>query len=455
VRPLAKPLKRYRSGQYQDQNLNIAPQESTHAAPTTFMKWYVVAILTLVYVFNFVDRQIISVLQEPMRVELGLSDTQLGLLQGLTFAVFYATMGIPLARWADVGIRRDVIALSVGVWSIMTALCGVAQNFSQLLLARIGVGIGEAGGSPPSHSIISDLFPPGSRALPLSIYSSGITFGVFLAYVFGAWVNDNFGWRPVFIAVAIPGIFLALLVRFTLKEPLRGRYDAPGSDRPPPAMRAVFKQLLNTRTFIHLSIAAALHAFVGYGLSAFLVSFYVRSYAIPIDQISIVALPLGFIIGIGGAIGGFAGGFLADRLSRRDVRWSMWVPAIANLLAAPCAAAAFLSHHFYLSLCLYFIPLAFAYMYLGPTLATTHALVAPRMRALASALLFFIVNLIGLGLGPTLVGVVSDALTPKYGAESLRYALVATVFVNVWSALHYYIASRHLAKDLKQAVAAN
>ena len=171
-------------------------------------RWYVVGVLTLVYVFNFIDRQIISVLQEPMRSELALSDTQLGLLQGLTFALFYVTMGIPLARWADVGVRRNVVALAVGTWSAMTALCGVSQNFVHLLLARIGVGIGEAGGSPPSHSIISDLFPPERRALPLAIYSSGITFGVFVAYVCGAWVSDHFGWRAVFLALGIPGVLL-------------------------------------------------------------------------------------------------------------------------------------------------------------------------------------------------------------------------------------------------------
>jgi predicted MFS family arabinose efflux permease len=431
-----------------DQVSESTAVEAPAAAPSRRMKWYVVGVLTLVYVFNFVDRQIISVLQEPMRAELGLSDTQLGLLQGLTFALFYVSMGIPLARWADLGIRRDVVALSVGIWSVMTALCGVAQNFTQLLVARIGVGIGEAGGSPPSHSIISDLFPPGRRALPLAIYSSGITFGVFLAYVFGAWVSDHFGWRSVFITLGLPGLALALLVRFTVKEPLRGRYDPAGADRHPPAVVTVIKQLFASRAFVHLSMAAALHAFVGYGVAAFLVSFYVRSYAIPLDQISIVALPLGFIIGIGGAIGSLAGGYLADRLGRRDVRWTMWVPGAATLIAVPFAAAAILSRDFYVSLGLYVLPLAFGSMYLGPTLATTHALVAPRMRAMASAVLFFIINLIGLGLGPTIVGIVSDALSPTYGADSLRYAIVMTFGVNVWSALHYYLAARHLTGEL-------
>lgn len=420
-------------------------------APGALAKWYIVGVLTLVYIFNFVDRQIISVLQEPMRAELGLSDTQLGLLQGLTFALFYVSMGIPLARWADVGVRRDVVALAVGVWSVMTAMCGVAQNFTQLLMARIGVGIGEAGGSPPSHSIISDLFPPGKRALPLAVYSSGITFGVFLAYVFGAWVSDRFGWRSVFIALGLPGVVLALLVRASVREPARGRYDPPGADQHPPAVGEVIRRLFASRTFVHLSLAAALHAFVAYGVSAFLVSFYVRTYAIPIDEISTVALPLGFIIGIGGALGAFAGGYLSDRLSLRDPRWALWVPGAATVIVVPFAAAAILSRDFTTSLLLYVLPLALGYMYLGPTLATTHALVAPRMRALASAVLFFIINLIGLGFGPTVTGMISDALSPRYGVDALRYAIVATFCVNAWSALHYYLASRHLRHELALA----
>ena len=418
-------------------------------ANQAWKNWYIVAVLTLVYIFNFIDRQIISVLQEPIRAELGLSDTQLGLLQGLTFAVFYVVMGIPLARWADVGVRRNVVALAVGTWSIMTALCGVAQNFVHLLLARVGVGIGEAGGSPPSHSIISDLFPPDKRALPLAVYSSGITFGVFIAYVFGAWVSDNFGWRIVFIALGIPGILLALLVRFTIQEPPRGQHDKLTTDVAPPPVLTVIKQLFAKRAFVHLSIAASLHVFVSYGVSAFLISHYVRSYGIPSDDISRVALPLGFIIGIGGALGNFAGGYLSDRMSRKDARWAMWIPAIANVMTVPFAAIAILSRDFYFSLLMYVIPLTFAYVYLGPTLATTHALVKPRMRALASAVFFFMANLIGLGFGPTIVGAISDTLAPTYGNDSLRYAIVLTFIVNFWSALHYWIASKHLRSELQ------
>ena len=413
-------------------------------------RWYIVAVLTIVYTFNFIDRQIISVLQEPMRAELNLSDTQLGLLQGLTFALFYVTMGIPLARWADLGVRRNVVALAVGTWSVMTAFCGVAENFVHLLLARIGVGIGEAGGSPPSHSIISDLFPPGRRAFPLAVYSTGITFGVFVAYVFGAWVSDNFGWRIVFVAIGVPGVLLALLVRFTVTEPPRGQYDGADGDRAPPPMLTVIKQLFGSRTFVHLSLAAAMHAFVGYGVAAFLVSHYVRSFGIPTDEISRVALPLGFIIGLGGMVGNFAGGFISDRLSSRDPRWAMWIPAIANVMTVPFAAIAILSRDFYFSLAMYVIPLTFAYIYLGPTLATTHALVQPRMRAMASAVLFFIVNLIGLGLGPTLVGAISDALIPSFGTDSLRYAIVMTFCFNLWSAVHYWFASKHLRRELAQ-----
>ena len=424
------------------------PQPGAVAGIDGWRRWYIVGVLTVVYVFNFIDRQIISVLQEPMRAELGMSDTQLGLLQGLTFALFYVTVGIPLARWADIGVRRNVVALAVGTWSLMTALCGVAQNFTHLLLARIGVGIGEAGGSPPAHSIISDLFPPGRRALPLAVYSSGITFGVFVAYVFGAWMSDHFGWRVVFVILGLPGVLLALLVRLTVSEPPRGRFDGPGGDAAPPAMLQVLKLMLRSRAFVHLSLAAAMHAFVGYGVAAFLVSFYVRSYAIPLDDISQVAIPLGFIIGIGGALGNFCGGWLSDKLGARDARWSMWLPAIATLAAIPFAAAALLTRDLHLSLVLYILPLFFGYMYLGPTLSTTHALVAPRMRALASAVLLFIVNLIGLGLGPTVVGLISDALQPSMGHESLRWALIIAFGFNIWSAAHYFIAARYLRDDL-------
>ena len=362
--------------------------------PSNTHKYYMLGILTVVYMLNFVDRQILSVLQEPIRAEFGLNDTQLGLLQGLTFALFYVTVGIPIARWADFGNRRNIISLAVGTWSLMTSLTGFAQNFVQLLLIRVGVGIGESGGSPPAHSIISDLFKPTERARALAIYSTGVTFGIFLAYVFGGWVSDNYGWRIVFIVLGVPGVIIAFVVRYTFIEPKRGLQEGTTISSKPPPVIDVVHYLASRKSFLHLSMGSALHAFAGYGTMAFLVSFYVRTYQIPHDNISQITLPIGIIIGVAGLIGNFGGGYLADRLGLKDKRWYLWVPAISTLVAVPFAVAALSVNNLNLSLALYAMPLMLGTMYLGPIIATAHSLVSPGMRALTSAILFFILNLL-------------------------------------------------------------
>lgn len=413
-------------------------------------RYYSLGVLTLVYMLNFIDRQLLSVLQEPIRLEMGLTDEQLGLLTGTAFAIFYITAGIPLARWADIGNRRNLVSLAVSVWSVMTALQGAVTSYVQLFATRIGVGIGEAGGSPPSYSMISDLFSPAERGRAFSIYSVGVTTGIFLSYVFGAWLSDHFGWRTVFFAMGLPGIAVALLVRFTIQEPKRGRYDGEPAGTAPP-IREVLQLLWSRKSFRHLSLGAALHAFVAYGIGAFLVSFYVRSYQIEADNLSQVALPLGIAIGVGGALGNYAGGALADRLGRKDPRWYLWIPGISTLLALPFAYVSFLVDGFYLSIGLYFIPLVLGYMYGGPTLAISHSLVGPRMRALTTSILFFIMNLIGLGLGPWALGRISDALAPSYGAESLRYAILILFTTYAWSTVHYFLGARSLREDLARA----
>ena len=416
--------------------------------PSNTHKYYMLGILTVVYMLNFVDRQILSVLQEPIRAEFGLNDTQLGLLQGLTFALFYVTVGIPIARWADFGNRRNIISLAVGTWSLMTSLTGFAQNYLQLLLIRVGVGIGESGGSPPAHSIISDLFKPTERARALAIYSTGVTLGIFLAYVFGGWVSDNYGWRIVFIVLGVPGVIIAFVVRYTFIEPKRGLHESSTISVKPPPVIDVVHYLASRKSFLHLSMGSALHAFAGYGTMAFLVSFYVRTYQIPHDNISQITLPIGIIIGVAGLIGNFGGGYLADRLGLKDKRWYLWVPAISTLLAVPFAVAAFSVDNLNLSLALYAMPLMFGTMYLGPIIATAHSLVSPGIRALTSAILFFILNLIGLGLGPTFLGMVSDFLKPQFGVDSLRYAMMIAFSGYLWSAVHYFMAAKYYRADL-------
>ena len=292
-----------------NKNENKKPPAEDSETLTTNYRYYALAMLTFVYIFNFIDRQILVILQEDIKLELGLSDTQLGLLSGISFAIFYVTFGIPIARLADKSNRRNIVALAIGTWSFMTAVSGAAQNFFQLLLARIGVGIGEAGGSPPAHSMISDMFPAKERATALSIYSMGINFGVLIGFVLGGYVNDLLGWRWVFVVIGVPGILMALVVRFTLKEPPRGYSDNVKKVEDAPPMADVFKLLWSRRSFRHLSLAAGLHAFVGYGVGQWIGSFFIRTYEL--GSTGEIGFWLGIISGTAGAAGTFLGGYLS------------------------------------------------------------------------------------------------------------------------------------------------
>ncbi len=413
---------------------------------------FVLGLLTVVYVFNFLDRQIVNILGDAIVRDLGLSDTQFGMLSGIAFAAIYATLGMPIARWADASVRRNIIALAVAVWSSMTALCGAAQNFWQLFLARAGVGVGEAGGSPPAHSIISDIFPADKRATALSIYSLGIYGGVLVGYVAGGYLASEFSWRVAFVVVGLPGIVLAFMVRFLVHEPPRGLAESR-SDVVPAAFGEVVGVLWIRKTFRHIALGCALHAFVTYGLSAFLPIFLVRVHAMPIEQIGAI---LGLVAGIGGLIGTWGGGFLSDRLANRlgDTRWHLRVPLISTIAAIPFYwYSLVLAETGVAAAVTWFVPSVIAGMYLGPCLSMTHGLVGLRMRAQASAILFFVLNLIGLGIGPMATGALSDYLRADFGDESIRYALVIMVVVNLWCAWHYHMATRTLRKDLARAPA--
>jgi predicted MFS family arabinose efflux permease len=411
--------------------------------------WYALGLLTVVYTFNFIDRQLLAILQEAIKAELSLSDSQLGLLTGFAFAIFYVTAGIPIARWADRSNRRDIVALALFIWSGMTALSGFVQNYFQLLLARIGVGVGEAGGSPPSHSIISDIFPPNRRATAIGFYSMGVNIGILFGFLAGGWLNEFFGWRVAFMVVGVPGVILALLLRFTLREPIRGLHDNSSANPEPVPFGEVLKVLRTRRTFIHMALGAGLNAFCGYGIANWTASFMIRTYQMPTGELGTW---LAAIIGLGGAISVFAGGMLADRLAPRDKRWYTWVPCIAGFIAVPFMAAVYLVDGPYLALTMSVIPGLLFQTYLGNTIATTHAIVGPRMRATASAVLFLILNIIGLGGGPWTVGFVSDLLAPTLGTESLRYAMLYVLPpVMAWSAVHFWLAGRSLREDFASA----
>jgi MFS family permease len=433
-----------------------APQQAEFRVSERY-RYYVVWLLFVVYVFNFVDRQILTILIQPIKQEFGLSDAAIGALTGFVFAALYSTLGIPIARLADRRSRVNIITISLLAWSAFTALTGFARTFWQLVIARAAVGVGEAGFNPAAYAVISDYFEPKRRSTALSIYSMGISGGVFVGFLVGSHVAQAYGWRAAFYVVGLPGVILAAILKLTLREPPRGFSDAVPVTQEPPPMAEVFRALWAKPAFRHMSFAAALHAFVGYGVGGFNPAFLMRTHGMSVVEVGNWLAP---VAAFGGSTGTFLGGWLADRYSNKtgDARYQVLVPAISTLINVPIA------------LLVYFLPdrnaVLFAMvpaavvtaMYLGPTFALTQGLVGTRERAVASALLLFIMNFIGLGLGPLLTGNLSDLFkhhltTTGLGevaatAAGLRWAMRTMVCVNLWSAFHYLRASRTLRADL-------
>jgi MFS family permease len=394
---------------------------------------YVLALLTLVYAFNYLDRQLLSVLMEPVKREFGVSDGQLGMLTGFLFAAIYTVAGIPVARVADVAGRKLVLAISLVVWSAMTALTGFVTSFAQLRVARIGVALGEAGGTPPSFALISDIFPPERRATALGIFATGVSFGTLLGNVLGGWIGHEFGWRAAFIWLGAPGLLLAGVLALTVREPARA--SAP----PDVSLRDVLRALFSQPTFVWMVAGVSLAAFAGYGFGVWKPSFMMRTHGFSLRTAGVA---IGVVNLFTGVASSFLGGYLADRLGRRDPRWPLRVAALSALVALPVNVA-FLSwpDPWVALIGISLIGIAGG-MWPPPTYATSQALVPPHMRARATAILLFFLNLIGLGLGPWLIGELSDALEPSYGKLSLRYALVAAMLAYPLGAFCYWRASR-------------
>lgn len=422
-------------------------------APVVYSAGYVryaVGILSVVYLFNLTDRQILGILMQPIKQEMLLSDTELGFLGGIAFAIFYSVLGLPIARLADKHSRVNILTICLVIWSVMTALCGVAQNFLQLLAARIGVGVGEAGGSPPSHSLIADYVPVETRSTALGIFAIGVPLGLLTGYLLGGWIEQYYGWRAAFMALGLPGVILAVIVRYTLDEPPRGHSQGGVKEQveTPPVMEVV-RHMWRVPAFWHLSLGTALQAFGTYSIYQWIPSFLARSYHM---QSAEIGLWLALVIGVGGIIGTLSGGYFADLFSKRDMRWQMWLPGICIFLAAPFSVGIYLSDGAMQSLAFLFFPIIFVNIWLGPGLAVTQTLAPVRMRAMASALLLFVLNIIGLGLGPQAVGIMSDLLSPAYGQEALRYAMLISSTIYIWAAYHFWMASRTLREDLAHAV---
>jgi MFS family permease len=403
-------------------------------------------------VINTMDRtQILAASLQAIKKEFGASDFQMGVLTGIPFAFFYAFMGIPIAAWADRSSRRNVLALAVATWSAMTAIFGLAVNYAMLFAARVGTAIGEAGGSPPSHSLISDYFPKRRRGTAFSIFALGVPIGTSLGAALGGWGNQALGWRMTFILAGVPGLVVALLLWLTVKEPPRGLSEgvsrAAAEQAPVPGMFEVLGALWRRVSFRHLTLAAALHSVVWYASSAFNNAFLQRSHQMSVAEAGYWIAGLSAIAGLGT----FFGGVVADRLSARfqDRRWYLWVPGIATLLCVPFQFLAYLSPDRAVVLPSFVGLMLMAAVFFGPSFAMTQALATLRMRSVATSLLLFIQTLIGNGLGPSMTGLISDYLAPSSGQNSLRYALVAIGIVNAWAALHYLLGARTLRQDLE------
>ncbi|WP_454754465.1 spinster family MFS transporter [Cupriavidus necator] len=440
-------------------------------------RWYerwLLLLLVLVYASSFIDRIIIAVVGPALKVEMGLSDLQVGLLSGFAFSIFYATLGIPIARLAERYSRVVLIAISTAAWSVMTMLCGTATGFGWLMTYRVGVGIGEAGSTPTAHSLISDQFPANRRATALGIYALGPPLGVVLGALGGGWVAQHFGWRAAFYVVGMPGLVLGALAYLTLREPKRGQAEglAVTAQEAVPSAGEVMKVFFREKVFWQMSAGVMTAAVALYGTLMFLPIYLSRVYGMSMEH---AGLSFAFVNGGGAIVGGLIGGYGSDWASRRDRRWYAWIPALGSLLAIPLTAASFLTSTWYIGIPLLLLTTIALNVWNGPTFSIVHGLVEPRMRATASALVFLLMNLVGQGLGPTLVGFLSDRFA-KYGftggdyqalcvlphgmtpaaevlmschqaaAQGLRYALLVPIVMVVASALLFFLASRHIKR---------
>lgn len=415
---------------------------------------YVLVLLTIVYVTNYADRSILTTLTEPIKHEFGLSDRMMGAMGGIAFAVFYTTAGLPIALLADRSNRTRIMAVAAATWSFFTTLCGFVTNAWQLFFARIGVGIGEAGGSPPAHSIISDLFAPKQRSTALAIYATGVPIGFAVGSFIGAPIAEAHGWRTAFLVLGIPGLVLSLLVWLTVREPRRGMSDVTDSGLPKPdakdvpSLLTVLRFMWSQRALVHVLAGATLVTVVGYAGVNWNAPFLMRSHNFSLSQ---AGYYLGLVAIIASTAGTFVGGVLGDVLGRRDRRWNSWIVALGFILGLPVSIVVFSTEDTALVMWLLPVPVFVAGFYLGPTFAMVQNLVGVRMRALASAILLFIINLIGMSLGPFLTGALSDMFASEYGVQSLRHALFLVSFISLWGILHYVLAGRELVKGYERA----
>jgi predicted MFS family arabinose efflux permease len=415
---------------------------SSRTSSLTSSPAYALGLLLVIYVVNHIDRQVMNILVEPVKADLGLDDGQIGWLIGGSFALFYTFAGLPIARLADRSNRRNIIALSLLAWSAMTVLCGMAKTFPQLLAARIGVGIGEAGCTPPAHSMISDSFPLERRPMAISIYSLGIPLGTLIGLAFGGYLADELGWQAAFMVVGAPGVILAVLTWLTLDEPRRGAFDATG-DRAIEPVGASLRFMARLSTVRHMLIGSAVQTLFLAGIGAFHSSYLVRVHGLSVGQ---AGLWLGLIAGGAGGLAVYLSGVFADRLGRRDLRWHWWVPAIGAIVSIPFSILAYTATSSGWAIFWIAIATLGNHQYSAIGHAVLQGLVKPRMRAVMSATALFAMNLVGFGIGPILLGELSDYFG---GGVELRKALLSLIVCLVWAAGHYVWGARFYLRELE------
>ena len=420
-------------------------------AEPNWRRWYALVVLTVVYASNIADRYVISTLIEPIRLEFKLSDSAIGFLTGTALAIFYTGLGLPLGLIADRVDRRKLVAFSMAVWSVMTAACGMTRSFTGLLMARIGVGIGEAGGTPASQSIIADLFPFSERALAYSIFALGAALGSMLGAVAGGAIAQDFGWRATFLALGVPGVALALVMRLSVREPPRGGIRSPVTTQRAPSILETIRFIRRQRSLVHVLAGQTVVIFWSWGLLWWTPAFLARSHGFTTAGAGEL---LGFINGICGIVGIVVGGVVIQRLGRKDPRWQSWIVAAVTFATTFVSIGLYATGSRDVATALLWLFVPAAYINLGPTFSLTQSLVPPRMRAVCCAIMLFGANVANLALAPQIIGFISDSLL-RYtdaGNESLRYALVIASFSGFWAAYHYWAAARELRSDLERAV---
>lgn len=404
--------------------------------------YYLMSLLLAVNIFNFIDRQIPFILAESIKRDLNLTDTQIGVLGGFAFAVVYSTLGIPLGRLSDRFGSKWVLSGSLVVWSLLTAMGGLAQNFYQLVATRIGVAAGEAGSTPAAHSLIASFFPPDKRSLPLAFFSLGVPLGTMIGLMLGGWINQVASWREALILIGLPGVLLALIVAWTIPSQSRAaKAERAKSDVP---LLSSLKLLWGRKTFRQMSYAIAVYSMGANAAIVFTPAFLMRSHEM---GSALTGMSLGLIYGVAGVAGVLMGGVVGDLLGKRDPRWRMWAPALALALAAPFTLAAWFVPSATASVLLIAAPKFANLLYFGPVFVALQSIAPSSMRATASAFLIFFNSLIGVSFGPLVTGLLSDGLEPMFGVHSLRYALCFVVVTQIWAAWHFFLAARTLRQE--------